>query len=142
MDHWLLIELVDSQQNPVFQLGPTLDPDATEKGSRHVAEDGLDEIEPGPAFWGVDILEATRPGRQLGHGLFGNVGTLVVENDADATTWDDVGRMAWKLDRMGRVLPLTDIIIATCAAHEEAWVLTSDHHFDQIEGVRVLRPDF
>lgn len=75
-------------------------------------------------------------------GLFEGFFSVMRFAHTHATTWDDVWQMAWKLDRMGRVLPLTDIVIATCAVHEEAWVLTSDHHFDQIEGVRVLRPDF
>ena len=59
-----------------------------------------------------------------------------------APTWDSVWELAWKLDRKGRVLPLTDIVIGTCALHEEAWVLTSDRHFDQIDGITVLHPDF
>ena len=59
-----------------------------------------------------------------------------------SNTWDEVWKLAWKLDREGKVLPLTDIVIAACGLREEAWVLTSDHHFDQIEGLNVIRPHF
>lgn len=62
--------------------------------------------------------------------------------NTQASTWDDVWKLAWKLDREGKVLPLTDLVIATCALKEEAWVLTSDHHFDHIEGLNVIRPGF
>ncbi|MDE0860245.1 MAG: PIN domain-containing protein [Akkermansiaceae bacterium] len=57
-------------------------------------------------------------------------------------TWDQTWKRAWQLDRKGRVLPLTDLAIATCAIAEEAWILTSDHHFDHIDEVNILRPDF
>jgi len=59
-----------------------------------------------------------------------------------ATTWDDVWKLAWKLDRKGQSLPLTDLVIAACALKEESWILTSDRHFDDIEGVKMIRPEF
>ncbi|MEJ6581778.1 MAG: PIN domain-containing protein [Akkermansiaceae bacterium] len=62
--------------------------------------------------------------------------------NTQASTWDDVWKLAWKRDREGKVLPLTDILIATCALKEEAWILTSDHNFDHIEGLNVIRFGF
>lgn len=58
-----------------------------------------------------------------------------------ARLWDEVWQLSWKLDRQGSVLPLTDIIIACCALREGAAVMTNDRHFDQIPGLRVIRPD-
>lgn len=40
---------------------------------------------------------------------------------------DDVWNLVWKLDRDGKVLPLTDIVLATCVLKEAPWILTSDH---------------
>ena len=62
--------------------------------------------------------------------------------DLPAKVWDDVWQLAWQLDRKGRVLPLTDIAIATCALRAGAWILTSDAHFDQIPNLQVIRPEF
>ena len=59
-----------------------------------------------------------------------------------SSTWDSAWEHAWKLDRKGRVIPLTDIVIATCALAEEAFVLTSDRHFSEIEGLGVISPSF
>jgi predicted nucleic acid-binding protein len=58
-----------------------------------------------------------------------------------AKLWEEVWQLAWKLDRQGRCLPLTDIIIASCALREGAAVMTSDRHFEQIPGLMVIRPD-
>jgi predicted nucleic acid-binding protein len=61
--------------------------------------------------------------------------------DLSSSAWDETWNLAWKLDRKGRVLPLTDIAIAVCALRSGAWVLTSDAHFDQIPSLEVIRPD-
>jgi len=58
-----------------------------------------------------------------------------------ARMWDEIWQLAWKLDRQGRCLPFTDIVIACCAMREGAAVMTADRHFDQIPGLRVIRPD-
>jgi predicted nucleic acid-binding protein len=46
--------------------------------------------------------------------------------------------LAWELDRQGDVLPLTDLVIASCALRIDAAVLTLDHHFALVPGLRVL----
>jgi predicted nucleic acid-binding protein len=61
--------------------------------------------------------------------------------DLTSSAWDEVWNLAWQLDRKGRVLPLTDLAIATCALRSGAWIMTSDAHFDQIPGLQVVRPD-
>jgi predicted nucleic acid-binding protein len=54
--------------------------------------------------------------------------------------WEEAADLAWKLDRKGIVIPGTDVIIAACAMKIGAAVLTSDAHFQRIEGLRVITP--
>jgi len=54
----------------------------------------------------------------------------------DNKLWREVEALAWKLDRTGVILPLTDIIIACCARRIGAVVLTFDKHFSHIPGIR------
>jgi len=56
----------------------------------------------------------------------------------NAKLWDKVWQLAWKMDRQGRVIPLTDIVIAACAIEEGAAVLTHDRHFEMVPGLRVI----
>jgi predicted nucleic acid-binding protein len=58
----------------------------------------------------------------------------------NASLWDEVWQLAWKLDRQGKVLPLQDIVIACCANRAGAAVMTTDRHFDLIDGLTVIRP--
>lgn len=52
--------------------------------------------------------------------------------------WERVTQLAWSLDRQGVVLPGSDLIIAACALHAGAAVLTHDAHFRQVPGLEVL----
>ncbi len=52
--------------------------------------------------------------------------------------WEEAARLAWTLDRKGIVLPAPDLLIAACALQADAAVLTTDTHFRQIPGLRVL----
>jgi predicted nucleic acid-binding protein len=52
--------------------------------------------------------------------------------------WERAAHLAWSLDRQGRVLPAPDLIIAACALHAGAAVLTADAHFREIPGLTVL----
>jgi len=56
---------------------------------------------------------------------------------ADSRLWEEAADLAWTLDRQGRVLPATDILIACCARRIGAVVLTMDAHFYDIPGLRV-----
>jgi predicted nucleic acid-binding protein len=57
------------------------------------------------------------------------------------TLWNETFELAWQMDRLGKVLPLTDICIAACAMRARCAVLTNDKHFDQIPGLMVLKPE-
>jgi hypothetical protein len=48
----------------------------------------------------------------------------------------EAAELAWTLDRQGQVLPLTDLVIATCAKRAGAVVITEDPHFHQIPGLK------
>ncbi|QQL44736.1 type II toxin-antitoxin system VapC family toxin [Sulfuriroseicoccus oceanibius] len=61
--------------------------------------------------------------------------------DMPLSAWDETWQLAWRLDREGRVLPLTDLCIATCALRAEAAIVTNDRHFDHIPGLVVLPMD-
>lgn len=54
------------------------------------------------------------------------------------SAWEEVARLAWTLDRQGIMLPAPDLLIAACALQVNAAVLTTDRHFKQIPGLRVL----
>jgi predicted nucleic acid-binding protein len=57
----------------------------------------------------------------------------------DNSMWQDIETTAWNLDRAGRIIPLTDVIIGCCARRAGAAVLTFDKHFYEIPGIRVTR---
>ena len=62
---------------------------------------------------------------------------VMINVPTDNRLWEEVEHTLWELDRRGVVLPLTDVVIACCAQRIDAIVLTFDHHFQQIPGVRV-----
>ena len=64
---------------------------------------------------------------------------LMVEIPTDARLWRKVTDLAWKLDRRGTILPLTDLVIASCALVVDTSVVTTDPHFSQIPGLTVKR---
>ena len=65
---------------------------------------------------------------------------MTPEIPTDAQLWREVSDLAWLLDRAGKILPLTDVIIAVCALRVDATVISSNRHFQQIDGLR-CRPD-
>ena len=62
---------------------------------------------------------------------------LLVHVTMDHWAWAETEELAWRLDRAGKVLPLTDLIIAVCALRADAAVLTRDHHFEMIPRLRL-----
>ena len=65
---------------------------------------------------------------------------IMINVRTDAAFWPDATDLAWELDRQGKVIPGTDIIIAVCALRTSAAVMTSDAHFRAIDGLRVISP--
>ena len=52
--------------------------------------------------------------------------------------WERVAKLAWELDRAGRVMQVTDLLIAVCALENDAAVLTLDADFGRVPGLRVI----
>ena len=57
---------------------------------------------------------------------------LMTDVPTDMRVWRKATDLAWTLDRRGAVLPLTDLLIASCALVAGATVVTNDPHFWQI----------
>ena len=62
---------------------------------------------------------------------------VMIYIQATGQIWQRATHLAWALDRQGLVLPASDVLIAACALHTGAAVLTRDAHFRQIPGLEV-----
>ena len=61
---------------------------------------------------------------------------IIPEVPTNARMWHQVSELAWKLDRTtGGNRPITDIIIAQCAMHVGAVLISPDKHFQGITGL-------
>jgi predicted nucleic acid-binding protein len=63
---------------------------------------------------------------------------LLVHVTMDHRAWRETENLAWRLDRDGNILPLTDLMIAVCALRSGAELLTQDHHFKMIPRLRLV----
>ena len=61
---------------------------------------------------------------------------VMINVRTDNRLWQQAEQTLWELDRQGTIIPLTDAVIACCARRVGAVVLSYDHHFSQIPGVR------
>lgn len=52
--------------------------------------------------------------------------------------WERTAQLAWSLDRQGKVIPSSDLLIAACALQVNATILTYDAHFSAIPGLNVV----
>lgn len=52
--------------------------------------------------------------------------------------WEAAEEVLWQTDRAGFKIPVTDALIAVCAMKTGGAVLTKDHHFKAIPGLRVF----
>jgi len=59
--------------------------------------------------------------------------------EMDRTCWEEAGNMALKLRERGKIVPLTDIFMATLAIHYELEIFTFDKHFELISGVQLSK---
>ncbi len=65
---------------------------------------------------------------------------VMVNVPTPVTFWPEATELAWRLNRQGKIIPATDIIIATSALRIRAAILTSDKHFRHVEGLEVIAP--
>lgn len=91
------------------------------------------------ATCGMIVLEVCR-GRSLPHihDRFRERFSVMIYIQATRQVWERATQLAWMLDRRGLVLPSPDLLIAACALHTGAAVLTSDAHFQQVPGLQVI----
>ncbi len=54
--------------------------------------------------------------------------------------WERATEQAWKMDRRGIIMSVTDLLIATCAQSMDAGIMTGDQQFASIPGLTVLDP--
>lgn len=91
------------------------------------------------AICGVVRCEVGRGLRKAGlRAKFAAVWDVMLNVQTDDRLWAEAERTAWELDRKGVVLPLTDIVVASCAGRIGAVVLTLDRHFREIPGAVVI----
>jgi len=64
---------------------------------------------------------------------------ILEEVPTDSTLWREVAETAWRLDRQGIVLPLTDVGIAACSLRIGASLVTTDERFSKISDLKTLR---
>jgi predicted nucleic acid-binding protein len=64
---------------------------------------------------------------------------LMTEVPTDTRIWREATNLAWTLDRRGAVLPLTDLVIASCALAVGTVIVTTDPHFSRIPGLKVKK---
>jgi predicted nucleic acid-binding protein len=61
----------------------------------------------------------------------------MIECPLDHHQVSDAAELAWRLDRKGTVLPIPDVLIASCALRAGAAVATTDPYFRLVPGLRV-----
>lgn len=63
---------------------------------------------------------------------------IIPEVPTNAKMWQQIADLAWRLDRSsGGHRPLTDVIIAHCAMHIGAVLVSPDRHFQGIPGLKL-----
>jgi predicted nucleic acid-binding protein len=91
------------------------------------------------AICGMVQIEVLR-GRSDPHVLrrFRDTFAVMIYINTTYAIWERAGQLAWALDRQGKVIPATDLIIAATALQADATVLTHDAHFREVPGLRVV----
>lgn len=56
----------------------------------------------------------------------------------DDRLWQEATDLAWQIDRAGKTIQATDVLIAACALRRGAAVLTLDSDFQRVPGLHVL----
>jgi len=59
--------------------------------------------------------------------------------EMDRTCWEEAGNIVLKLRERGKIVPLTDIFMATLAIHYELEIFTFDKHFELISGIQLFK---
>ena len=65
----------------------------------------------------------------------------VTHLEMNEALWVKAGRLSGKLRKQGLTLPFSDILIAVLALEHGLSVLSTDRHFEQVDGLRVIAGD-
>lgn len=122
VDSHVYIDLMKSGRDPVSTLGEWV-------GSSELVTCGMVRLE---VLRGLKIPKVRQ--------RISSFMDIMINVHTDAAFWPEATDLAWKLDRQGKVIPGRDIVIAACALRTSAAVMTSDAHFQSIDGLRVITP--
>ena len=93
-----------------------------------------------PALCGMVLIEVLRGCvEQKVRKRYEEAFSCMVFVQTTARVWERAAQLAWTLDRQGKTIPATDLVIAASALSDDAAILTHDAHFDVVPGLRVLR---
>lgn len=85
----------------------------------------------------AEVLRGMRQQRELADmEAFFNI---VPEVPTDPKLWQKVSEIGWKLGRKGKWPPVTDLAIAACAMRVGATLISPDRHFEDVEGLALLK---
>jgi predicted nucleic acid-binding protein len=84
----------------------------------------------------VEVLRGVRHPRALER--FATAFSVMICIPSSSGIWERAWRLGWEMDRRGKIIPGQDLVIAAHALQIDAAVLTADHHFLQVPGLRVL----
>ena len=102
---------------------------------RRWVEDG-DEL----AVCSIQVAEFCRGTRPADRGVWDEFFGSLTYLDISQSAARRAGIISYELDRRGRLLPLTDTLIAAAALEEDIPVVTNNvRHYEAIEGVRLVR---
>lgn len=65
---------------------------------------------------------------------------VMIKVQTNEKLWAEATALGWRLDRKGKIIPGPDLVIAACAMRLSADILTSDKHFQNIDGLNALSP--
>lgn len=91
------------------------------------------------ATTGMVILEVCRGLRDPGvRDRFAERYSTMIYLPTTNVVWERAVKLAWTLDREGRVIPAQDVVIAAACLSRGAGLLTRDAHFSGIPGLSVF----
>src|SRR5579863_2127494 len=83
MDDWRGVDIGDSHHDAITKFLPGADADVPKKGTRHLAEQGLHDIEPRPMLRREYVLKAVGASSQEGLSFFGNMRGMVIRDNSN-----------------------------------------------------------
>ncbi len=83
-----------------------------------------------------ELLQGTKTEKELDLLLYSIKAVPFIECSYD--DWVSAGQLSFNLRKNGKIIPLTDLLIAVIALKNDAKVLTLDNHFKEIPKVKLI----